>query len=182
MLDGRIVGGIAINITDAPWQVSLQLGGSHFCGGSIISSQWIATAAHCTRWIVQSMFNCNLICFRFISWNHSAAGNNPDRITIRAGSSAHRKDGELLDVKRVVQHAKFNYATIDYDFALLELAEPLEFDDTKQPIKLHDFDENFEDGTMCFISGWGNTQSIDESNLFLRRGWNTTELIVSNPY
>lgn len=85
-------------------------------------------------------------------------------------------------MKRVVQHAKFNYATIDYDFALLELAEPLEFDDTKQPIKLHDFDENFEDGTMCFISGWGNTQSIDESNLFLRRGWNTTEIIISNPY
>lgn len=61
-------------------------------------------------------------------------------------------------------------ATIDYDYALLELKKPIEFDDTKQPIKLHNFDENFGDDTLCFISGWGNTQSIDETNAFLRRG------------
>lgn len=50
-LDGRIVGGFAMNITEAPWQVSLQLGGSHFCGGSIIGNDWILTAAHCTKYV-----------------------------------------------------------------------------------------------------------------------------------
>lgn len=73
-------------------------------------------------------------------------------------------------MKRVIQHAKFNYATIDYDFSLLELEQPIEFDETKQPIKLHNFDEIFGDKTICLISGWGNTQSADESNQFLRRG------------
>lgn len=43
----RIVGGFEIDIEEVPWQVSLQIYSSHFCGGSIISQNWILTAAHC---------------------------------------------------------------------------------------------------------------------------------------
>lgn len=44
----RIVGGIETTIEKHPWQVSLQLKNEHLCGGAIISSQWVLTAAHCT--------------------------------------------------------------------------------------------------------------------------------------
>lgn len=47
--DNRIVGGVAIGIKDAPWQISLQSGGRHRCGGSIISEDWILTAGHCAE-------------------------------------------------------------------------------------------------------------------------------------
>uniref|UniRef100_A0A8C2WR61 Peptidase S1 domain-containing protein n=1 Tax=Cyclopterus lumpus TaxID=8103 RepID=A0A8C2WR61_CYCLU len=30
-----------------PWQVSLQVAGSHRCRGAVISPYWIVTAAHC---------------------------------------------------------------------------------------------------------------------------------------
>lgn len=50
-LDGRIVGGLVTTINKIPWQVSLQLRGQHFCGGSIVARQWIATAAHCTKFV-----------------------------------------------------------------------------------------------------------------------------------
>lgn len=50
-LDGRIVGGIELDISDAPYQVSLQRGQQHFCGGSVINNNWVLTAAHCTEYV-----------------------------------------------------------------------------------------------------------------------------------
>jgi len=50
----RIVGGRDVNIADFPWQVSIQktglFGTSHFCGGALINSNWVITAAHCLEW------------------------------------------------------------------------------------------------------------------------------------
>lgn len=43
----RIVGGQEAEAHSHPWQASLQQGGSHICGASIIDSQWLVTAAHC---------------------------------------------------------------------------------------------------------------------------------------
>uniref|UniRef100_A0A668UX37 Peptidase S1 domain-containing protein n=1 Tax=Oreochromis aureus TaxID=47969 RepID=A0A668UX37_OREAU len=40
-LNTRIVGGQAAPVGSWPWQVSLQSSGSHFCGGSLINSQWV---------------------------------------------------------------------------------------------------------------------------------------------
>lgn len=45
----RIVGGSEIDISEAPYQVSLQIHNEHYCGGCIIGNRWILTAAHCAE-------------------------------------------------------------------------------------------------------------------------------------
>ena len=50
---GRIVGGVDAEPYEFPWQVSIQINipkkkkVDHFCGGAIVSDQWILTASHC---------------------------------------------------------------------------------------------------------------------------------------
>lgn len=48
MLEGRIVGGVAVTIEQFPWSVTMRHNGGHRCGGSIISTTRILSAAHCT--------------------------------------------------------------------------------------------------------------------------------------
>uniref|UniRef100_A0A8D8AT59 trypsin n=1 Tax=Culex pipiens TaxID=7175 RepID=A0A8D8AT59_CULPI len=139
----RIVGGFEIDILDAPFQVSLQWGG-HFCGGSIISKRWVLTAAHCAD-------------------KHDAPW-----LQVRIGSARHASGGQLVEVKRVIQHPKYNDNTIDYDFTLLELAKSVQLSEEFYAVGLPEQDEPVEDGQLLQVSGWGDTQNVQESGEILR--------------
>merc|ERR1711942_97872 len=47
----RIVGGQTTEVNEYPWQVGMVYEGSTFvwCGGSLISDQWVLTASHCVQ-------------------------------------------------------------------------------------------------------------------------------------
>lgn len=143
----RIVGGYEIDITDAPHQVSLQSRGSHICGGSIISSKWVLTAAHCTD------------------------GASVSNLRVRVGSTKHASGGQVIAISRIFQHPQFSYSTIDYDYSLLQLAKTLSLNNSSHVITLPEQDESLPDGTLCEVSGWGNTQSITQSRDKLRAAY-----------
>ena len=45
--DSKIIGGLVIKISDAPYQASIAHKQIFICGASIISTRYLITAAHC---------------------------------------------------------------------------------------------------------------------------------------
>jgi hypothetical protein len=43
----RVIGGEIAVQNSWPWQISVALGQTHICGGSLISPKWVVTSAHC---------------------------------------------------------------------------------------------------------------------------------------
>ncbi|XP_058477332.1 transmembrane protease serine 3 isoform X2 [Solea solea] len=142
----RIVGGNISKPGQFPWQVSLHYNSEHLCGGSIITSHWILTAAHCVYGFA-----------------------DPSMWAVHVGLTVQPDNGaQSLAVEQIIYHARYRPKKLDFDIALMKLAVPLVFNGFVEPICLPNHGEDFVEGTLCWISGWGATEADGESSVVLR--------------
>lgn len=92
--------------------------------------------------------------FEFVLYSRSAAND----FKVRVGSTTHSNSGDLIQVKKLVQHPQFNMDNIDYDFSLLKLETIIALSASKKPVSLPKQSEEVPDNTNCLVSGWGDTQ------------------------
>ncbi|CAG9837665.1 unnamed protein product [Diabrotica balteata] len=132
----RIFGGKEASIEDHPWIVSLQIPSlGHSCGGSLISEEWVITAAHCFM-------------------NESL---QPESII--AGTSDLTHPDTTIKIENVILHEKFRPKRFyDYDIAVVKLAEKVTFSDKIQPINLPEQDAKVRISTSLTVAGWGFTK------------------------
>lgn len=92
---------------------------------------------------------------------------DPSSLTVRVGSSSRDDGGTVVEVTEIHDHPKYNPKKLDNDFSILKLAEPLVFADEIQPIGLPTEKDVLEDGTLAFVSGYGDTKlpPSDEDSL-----------------
>uniref|UniRef100_A0A3B1IML5 Transmembrane serine protease 3 n=1 Tax=Astyanax mexicanus TaxID=7994 RepID=A0A3B1IML5_ASTMX len=109
----RIVGGNLSLEGQFPWQVSLQFQNEHLCGGSIVATRWILTAAHCVYGWVNS--NTPLL-LDFGVWT-VLVGLTEQPVSVSGA--------KYLSVEKIIYHARYRPKGLDYDIALLKLVEPL---------------------------------------------------------
>nr|AFZ78859.1 serine protease [Coptotermes formosanus] len=136
-LDGRIVGGVPVHIEDFPYQLSYEYDGSHICGASIISTNWVVTAGHCVD------------------------GASTSYVRFRAGSSLRSTGGTLHPAAQLVLNPDYDYYTIDYDIAVARVSVPFTYGTEVQPIGLARTEPPA--GTLAIVSGWGTLSSGSNS-------------------
>ncbi|XP_006887233.1 PREDICTED: cationic trypsin-3-like [Elephantulus edwardii] len=129
--DDKIVGGYTCQANSVPYQVSLN-SGYHFCGGSLINSQWVVSAAHCYK----------------------------SRIQVRLGEhniEVLEGNEQFINSAKVIRHPQYSSSKLDNDIMLIKLNTPATISSRVSTISLPT--SCAATGTQCLISGWGNTLS-----------------------
>uniref|UniRef100_A0A1I8HXJ8 Peptidase S1 domain-containing protein n=1 Tax=Macrostomum lignano TaxID=282301 RepID=A0A1I8HXJ8_9PLAT len=140
--NGFIVGGRDARPGSWPWQVQMFVFNSHYCGGTLVNHEWVVTAAHCVE------------------------NDSPSRYTLGLGS--YRKTStdstqKNVRVDKIISHPRYNSRTIDYDIALMRLAEKVDYSENISPACLADFD--FPGETLCYTTGWGSVGGTGHSGI-----------------
>lgn len=109
-----------------------------FCGGTIIGSRWVMTAAHCV---------------------HTQAGAVIDASGIRIVEGSLDLQGDDVEervVTTIFVHPGYDHGSIDTrdDIALLEIANELD----STPVELSSRDPESLDGVFATVAGWGATE------------------------
>ncbi|XP_967496.1 brachyurin [Tribolium castaneum] len=157
----RIIGGDEVVPHSVPYQVGLRINGNAFCGGALISPNYVLTAGHCGE-VIRSV--------EVILGAHNISNPSEDTQVTITGS-------------KITNHEKYDSATLRNDICLIQLSEPAPINDNIQAAKLppsSDSGKSYFDETVT-ATGWGLYKDVpfpttrDMSDVLLK-----VEVQVSN--
>jgi len=141
----KIYGGEQTLPHEYPWNVYVSLnrdGGWYLCGGALISSQHVLTAAHCVD-----------------------EGQEVDKIFLRLGAHDKTKPEIEAKVSKVDVNSNWDmdasFGSNVYaapDAAILTMTEPIEFNYKIRPVCLPSDPSVTYEGEVCQATGWGRIE------------------------
>ncbi|KAL7643263.1 UNVERIFIED_CONTAM: hypothetical protein RMT77_006554 [Armadillidium vulgare] len=132
--DAKIVGGQEATPHAYPWQVGIFIDDMYFCGGSLISSEWVLTAGHC---LYESK------SAQVVLGAHNIREAEVTQVSITSTD--------------LIVHEDYSPTLVHNDIALIHLPQAVEFTDYIQPVCLPTGESDLDEGTSVTPTGWGKT-------------------------
>ncbi|XP_046401602.1 uncharacterized protein LOC124167662 [Ischnura elegans] len=163
----RIFGGEEANLKEYPWLALLQYqtskGRQFLCGGSLISTRYVLTAAHC----VTGIGNVRLVAVRLGEHN---TDTDPDCVNYDDGRVCGDRVQDF-NVAEVISHPQYRSESRDkhHDIALIRLDRAAPITSYIVPICIPNgsaVTKRYESDTMI-VAGWGRTENKTASNVKL---------------
>ncbi|XP_059473499.1 brachyurin-like [Neocloeon triangulifer] len=145
-VSGQIIGGSAAFRGQFPWQVYIVIDNNYLCGGSLILTEWILTAAHC-------VYNRN---------NFVVTLGAIDRKVNLAGSITMSTNSKFV-------HENYKTSNLNNDIAMLKLPSAVTTNDFIQVAKLPETTDGIKtfEGVTVTTSGFGKTADGSSSSQYL---------------
>uniref|UniRef100_A0A8C3YND0 Enteropeptidase n=1 Tax=Catagonus wagneri TaxID=51154 RepID=A0A8C3YND0_9CETA len=133
----KIVGGNDSREGAWPWVVALYYNDQLLCGASLVSRDWLVSAAHC-------VYGRNLepSKWKAVLGLHMTSNLTSPQIVTR-----------LID--EIIINPHYNKRRKDSDIAMMHLEFKVNYTDYIQPICLPEENQVFPPGRICSIAGWG---------------------------
>ncbi|XP_006873219.1 PREDICTED: enteropeptidase [Chrysochloris asiatica] len=133
----KIVGGNNAKEGAWPWIIALYYNGRLTCGATLVSNNWLVSAAHC-------VYGRNLepSKWKAVLGLHMTSNLTSPHIVTR-----------LID--QIVINPHYNKRRKDNDIVMMHLEFKVNYTDYIQPICLPEKNQVFPPGRKCYIAGWG---------------------------
>lgn len=143
----RIVNGSIATANSWPWMVAIYISNGRFCGGTLISSQHVLTAAHCV------------------------ADVTSNDVIVYAGIQrlSERFNGQIRNLSTIYVHPNYSNSTLVNDLAILKLSSSLNLSTTIGLCCLPTANSRLTIGDYPVYIGWGRTEPTSDFSDELRQ-------------
>ncbi|XP_076993206.1 transmembrane protease serine 11C-like [Tamandua tetradactyla] len=142
----KIVGGMNAEEGEWPWQASLQQDNVHRCGATLISNNWLVTAAHCFIEVNDPK-----------NWNVSFGLLLSDPQTQRT-------------IKDIIIHEHYHYPAHENDIAVVHMSSPVLYTSNIRRACLPEATFTFPPNSDAVVTGWGTLKHNGEIPNILQKG------------
>ncbi|KAB5576870.1 hypothetical protein PHYPO_G00203480 [Pangasianodon hypophthalmus] len=150
-MESGIIGGNEAKPHSRPYMVSFQINKKHMCGGMLIRSDYVLTAAHCVD-------------------NIEYSGKDQLEVVLGAHNINLKKEPQQqrIQVQKHIKHPCYKQEARPNDIMLLKLKSKAKLNKFVKVIALPKKNENLPALQKCSIAGWGKTEQNSAESSVLR--------------